>query len=88
MRGVVRIEIDGAKKTFGWQARRYFGRKTLSRFFSDSFYGGREGAYQAACEARAQMEAGTELPEKFGRKERAARAQTVDNAETAGSVRL
>ena len=77
MRGVVRIEIDGVKKTFGWQARRYFGRKTLSRFFSDSFYGGKEGAYQAACEAREQMEAGKELPEKFGRKERSAAQKQV-----------
>ncbi len=67
MRGVIRIEISQPKKTYGWQARLYSSRKTVTRFFSDSHYGGKQGAYQAACQAREQMATGIDLPEKIGR---------------------
>jgi len=67
MLGVVRIEINQTKKTFGWQARLYFGRKAITRFFSDSRYGGKEAAYDAACQARRQMELGVHLPRTRGR---------------------
>jgi len=70
MRGVVRIEIDKAKKTYGWQARLYCGKKAETRFFSDSHYGGKQGSYEAACQAREMMVSGIALPPPINRRGR------------------
>ena len=64
MRGVVRIQIERPKKTYGWQARQYLKTATVTHFFSDSHYGGKQGAYEAACLAREQMEQGIDLPKR------------------------